>query len=122
MLHRSKKRLHKARFLLDENIPKTVHQALVDFDSVWVGRDMPSAPDIEIYRRALDERRIIITLDRDFVQLRLFQTKKPKIVLLRFAQQNPKLMAERLLWLIRNMKKWGDGLMVLSESHLLVYQ
>ena len=118
----SPKSLSKLRFLLDENVPRKVRDALTDYDVVWVGHDLPTCSDIEIYKKAVASKRILITLDRDFVQLRIFQKNKPAIVLLRFNPQRPEIMARVVKDFALNFSNdLKDKLVILSASGALVY-
>jgi predicted nuclease of predicted toxin-antitoxin system len=104
-------------------VPLVVKEALADFDVLWVGHDLPSDTDLTIYQQAVKDDRILVTLDRDFVQLRLFQKSKPMIILLRFQKQQPVKMAERLEELIAQpVVKLKKKLLVLSEDDVLVYE
>lgn len=58
----------KQKFLLDENIGKQVAGILREkgFSIVSVLEDAPGSTDQEVLERAVREKRILITLDRDF--------------------------------------------------------
>lgn len=75
------------RFLLDENLsPRLVELlAAAGHDVVHVGSmDLVSAPDPIILARAVDERRVLVTLDTDFGDLLArSQAEAPSIVLFR---------------------------------------
>jgi len=59
------------RLLVDACMSRQLFEALADFghDATWVRDWQPSATDTEIIRKARDERRAIITLDRDIPAL-----------------------------------------------------
>ena len=112
----------KTRFLLDENVPLAVAEALGGFGIEWVGRDLPSQSDVKIYQRAVKKQQILITLDKDFANLRLFQKSRPTIILLKFKAQTPVVMARRVQELADSFKSEFTGrLLVLTLEDLLVY-
>ena len=112
----------KLKFLLDENIPRTVHAVLSEHDVIWVGRDLRLSSDLEIYRKAIISHRILLTLDKDFAHLRLFQKTKPTIVLLRFTPQRPEVMARKILEFTKVFSKKLIGkLIVVSATETLIY-
>ena len=61
------------RFLADENFPKSTVTALREdgHDVVWIRTDWPGATDAQILERAENERRLVLTLDKDFRQIAL---------------------------------------------------
>ncbi len=58
----------KQKFLLDENIGKRVADALrkKGFSVASILEDAPGSTDREALERAVSEKRILVTLDRDF--------------------------------------------------------
>lgn len=56
------------RLLADENIPLPVVTELRDdgHDVDWVGKDTPAIDDRTVLQRAEDEKRILLTFDKDF--------------------------------------------------------
>jgi predicted nuclease of predicted toxin-antitoxin system len=67
------------RFLADENISPVIVQALRDagHDAVSVTVIMPSAPDEEVMRTAIAERRVLLTEDKDFGELAFKHGHRP---------------------------------------------
>jgi predicted nuclease of predicted toxin-antitoxin system len=59
------------RFLADENVSPVIVQALRDagHDAESVTVTMPSAPDEDVLRHAIAERRMLVTEDKDFGEL-----------------------------------------------------
>jgi predicted nuclease of predicted toxin-antitoxin system len=75
------------RALLDQGLPASAAAVLcaIGWDVIHV-RDfgMSSAADPEILRRARDDGRIVVTLDRDFPQLlAITNAARPSVILLR---------------------------------------
>jgi predicted nuclease of predicted toxin-antitoxin system len=63
------------RLLADENIPLPVATGLREdgHDVDWVGADTPGIDDRTVLQRAEDEKRILLTFDKDFGTL-VFRT------------------------------------------------
>jgi len=61
----------KIRFLLDANVGRRIRDYLRDrgFDATWMIEIDPRMPDEEILRKAYQENRILITIDKDFGDL-----------------------------------------------------
>lgn len=59
------------RILADENVPAAVVTALQERgdDIVWIRTVAPGIDDQEVFRRARDERRVILTFDKEFGEL-----------------------------------------------------
>lgn len=66
------------RLLADENFPGKAVVALREMghDVSWVKEDAPSTEDRKVLRRAMRERRILLTLDKDFGEL-AFRSRLP---------------------------------------------
>lgn len=79
------------KFLADENIPLEVvkHLQQDGIDLVSQSIVAPGANDEQILSRMLQEKRVIITLDKDFGQL-IFKTRKQSngVILLRVHPQS----------------------------------
>jgi predicted nuclease of predicted toxin-antitoxin system len=74
------------------------------------------------YQKAVAEQRILVTLDRDFIQLRLFSNKKLTIILLRFKLQRPQIMANQIKNLIASFSaELKNKLIILSAEGTIVY-
>lgn len=95
----------KPRLLLDENIGITVARFLEaqDYNIFSVLREKPGASDGQILDRAVKEKRIIITLDKDFGKL-VYQNnqKHSGIILLRLFDESPDNINKVLQRLLRN--------------------
>jgi predicted nuclease of predicted toxin-antitoxin system len=59
------------RFLIDLNVGEAVASVLrqIGYDAVYVGDDNPRVSDIDMLRLAVQEQRIIVTMDTDFGEL-----------------------------------------------------
>lgn len=60
--------MEKLKLLLDENIGKQVATALrwSGYDIASIFEDAPGSTDEDVLKRARKEKRIVVTLDRDF--------------------------------------------------------
>lgn len=76
------------RLLLDESIGIKVYSKLkqMGFDVVSVIHSMRGAGDEEIIRKAIDEKRVIVTNDKDFGWLASLY-KPPGVILLRLKDE-----------------------------------
>jgi len=61
-------REQRIKFLADESCDFTVVRTLrsADYDVVSVAESLPSTPDVEVLRFAVEEERILLTEDKDF--------------------------------------------------------
>ena len=59
------------RFLANENVPLDAVSALreIGHDVIWVRVDAHGSPDEDILSRAVAEKRVLITFDKDFGNL-----------------------------------------------------
>jgi predicted nuclease of predicted toxin-antitoxin system len=59
------------RFLANENLPLDVVEAIrsVGHDVAWIRTDAPGIKDHEVLARALNEKRVLLTFDKDFGEL-----------------------------------------------------
>lgn len=93
------------RLLADENVPLPSVRVLRDagFDVAAVAEDAPGARDSDVLARAEDERRLLVTFDRDFGELvfRRGATGEPGIIYCRFVPHTPTEAGELLVRLAR---------------------
>lgn len=80
------------KFLVDENVENSILKYLRDkgFDVKSVSEFLPSRDDIFLIKTAYNEKRILITNDKDFGYL-IFKTELPSpgTILFRFNNENP---------------------------------
>lgn len=110
------------KFLLDENISKTVTQRLRDagFDVVHV-RDvgLVGKLDEEIMATAVKENRVIITHDKDFGNILRFPLQKHDgVIMMRFRNQHPSNVATHLLNFLNHNKElqFRSRLIIMREE------
>jgi len=88
------------RLLANENIPLASVRRLraLKHDVLAVAETMPGSSDVEVLHLAGDERRIVLTFDRDYGEL-IFVRNLPcpaGVIFLRFAPATPEEAADRL--------------------------
>ncbi|HRZ23009.1 MAG TPA: DUF5615 family PIN-like protein, partial [Candidatus Contendobacter sp.] len=84
-----------ARFLADENFLGDAVTALREagHDIVWIRTDAPGSTDRQVLTRAVAERRILLTFDKDFGDL-AYRCRLPAtcgIVLFRISLPSPSI-------------------------------
>jgi predicted nuclease of predicted toxin-antitoxin system len=79
------------RFVVDEGCDIAVAQALrsAGHDVVAVAEIAPRAADDRVLKFALDDRRILITEDKDFGELVFAQGQKNNGVILKISRRSP---------------------------------
>lgn len=101
------------RFLLDENLGRSglqvfrvsSHDAIAAADLGLSGR-----PDDAIMAACRSEDRILVTLDQDFLDLRIYPLDShPGIIVLRLGEQNPSSIQQTLQSIVHAL---SDGLLV----------
>jgi predicted nuclease of predicted toxin-antitoxin system len=92
------------RFLADENIPGRLVETLrrAGHDVAWTRMDRPGADDRVVLARAVAERRIVITFDKDFGELaaRSGLSAPSGVILIRLPLARPAAMIPRSATLI----------------------
>jgi|SRR3989344_281467 len=108
------------KFLLDENVSKTLSRGLNDsgFSAVSVFEvNLVSASDEEIIAFALKKRFIIITHDKDFGNLIRFPVQNHYgVILLRFRNQKPQNVLPHLLEFLKKHRSLKSRLVILRED------
>jgi predicted nuclease of predicted toxin-antitoxin system len=103
------------KFLIDENIPKSVSLFLIKQKcDVKLARDIRTElTDKEILQIALKEKRIILSNDKDFIDLAL-NHKDLNIILFNFMNQGSDIRISALKKILPNLK--GQfGILLLQE-------
>lgn len=116
------------RFLLNANISYETAEFLnsLGHDAKTVAQfDLEQSEDIEIVRKAIKEKRIIITFDLDFGEIFYFSTKeKFWVVVLKLKNQTVESVNKTLNWLLKTkiLEKTGlqNTLMIVQERRVRV--
>ena len=109
------------RFIADENIPGLLINSLLD-----LGHDVvecpKSRPDIAVARLALSQRRILLTLDKDFTNTILFPPKRFNIIHVAVHPPEKNAVTQAVLRLIANTKVSNlKGLMIVTKDDFIRY-
>ncbi len=107
------------RLLANENFPGDAVEALrrLGHDVAWVRTDAPGSKDTEVLRRAAQEERVLVTLDKDFGEL-AFRAGLPAtsgVVLFRIFPPLPGPLADVAVAAFREERDYS-GLFVLVEA------
>lgn len=106
---------------LDENLASEVlvrglRAAGIDIDTV-VDEDLQGSRDEEVLASALDEGRVLITLDRGLVDVRRrLPPDQPGIVVLRLRVDDPGLQLTRLLAVLAAPRALAGRCLIVSED------
>ena len=109
------------KFIADENLGVRVPQYLKSsgFDIIWVKKVAPGKPDIQILEIANRQKRILITLDKDFGEL-VFKEKLATagVILLRLKNESVKNKQRILLNLLQSQKKLYRKFTIVKETKI----
>lgn len=107
------------RFIADENFPLPSVRLLseAEHDVVAVALESPGVPDETVLERAVRERRILLTFDRDYGGLLYLRGSQPPegIVYFRFSPSSPEEPAEYLLALLEESGPALPGMLTVAE-------
>ena len=109
------------RFIADENIPGLLIRRLVE-----LGHDVALCPksrsDMAIAKLALSQRRIILTLDKDFTNTIMFSPKRFNIIHVAIHPPEKYAVTEAVLRLIASIKISNlKGLMIVTKDDFIRY-
>lgn len=97
------------RFIADEGVEKEIVLALrKKFDVLYIAEAMQSAADDQILRKANEENRILITLDKDFGELVYRLNQVHTGVVLCRVQSMP--IQEAVMLVVETIEKYGTDL------------
>ena len=108
------------RLLLDENFPKLVVDVLrkEGHDVLWIRTHAPGMPDKDVLRLAAQERRVVLTLDKDFryLSLDIAHEHTYGVILFRIHPAIPEKIVPVVLKTLRLDLQWLNHLGVVSEK------
>lgn len=107
------------RFLANENIPKAsvLYLRSANYDVAYGSEDAVGASDSEVLTRAVDQKRIILTFDRDYGEL-IYRVRMPSpigIVYFRYSPVTPEEPAQALIRLLNAQKISLEGFFTVYE-------
>jgi predicted nuclease of predicted toxin-antitoxin system len=116
------------RFLVDDNLPRTLVQALKVFG--WQAEHtqevgLRGRPDSEVFAYAQQHDAAIITQDQDLADRRVYPPPHAGIALVQFPQPWPRLQKEqRVAQALRGLgnSSLHDTLVIVAASQVLVYR
>lgn len=105
------------RFLIDENIAKSLVKALRNkgYDVFDIKEEkLIGIDDAEMFKKANSEERIILTHDKDFIQLsERFLSLSSGVVLIRYGDKSPDNVVGKFIPLLDNIKDKLKGSLVI---------
>jgi predicted nuclease of predicted toxin-antitoxin system len=108
------------RLLADENFPRPTIEVLraQGHDVTWVRTDFPGAKDSEILRRAIAEKRIVLTLDKDFRHLavRESEARDCGVILFRIHPAVPERVTPLVLAVLTSRSDWTRHFSVVTAE------
>ena len=109
------------RFLADENVPGALVTGLLDagHDMSWIRLLNPGCSDEEVLTRAADERRVLVTFDKDFGELAAGRSAPSSfgIVLVRVALASPKA-AMKIAGILNGRDDWAGAFSVIEPGRI----
>jgi len=111
-------------FLANENCPEDVVTALRNegHGVAWIRTDAPGSKDPDILRRAVVEKRVLLTFDKDFGEL-AFQFRLPAccgIVLFRLQASSSAALAIMVVAAIQSRTDWAGNFSVVDPCRIRV--
>lgn len=101
---------HSIKFLADESCDFTVVRSLraAGYDVLTVAELSPSLPDLQVLKLAINEKRILLTEDKDFGEWIFFQGKAMSgVLLIRYPSKIRSKLGEAMKILVA---KYGSDL------------
>lgn len=110
------------RLLADENFPEKAVDALhlAGHDIVWIKTIAPGITDRDVLQLAQDERRILLTFDKDFGEL-AFRVGLPSlagIILFRLKPMPPTEIARIAVVVVQSRQDWHGHMSVVDERRI----
>ncbi len=110
------------KFLADENIPYKTVLSLRDagFDITWIGETSAGAEDSLVLNGANEQQRILITFDKDFVELVFRKSSRAAagVILLRVRPQTPQSVTDTLKSLLDSDRSWEGFFSAITETKI----
>ena len=113
------------RLLADENFPLPAVEALrrAGHDVTWARTDHPGADDSALLEIAESNRRVLVTLDKDFWQIaiqRRLPLEHSGLILFRVHPAIPENITPLVLRTLAMDQQWGGHSSVVTEDRVLM--
>jgi hypothetical protein len=110
------------RFLADENFPFSALRLLAasGHDVVWLRKDSPGLSDVEVLRKSIQDKRILLTFDKDFGELtrHIVVPKTSGVILFRMPLPPAAEAGARLAAIIDGRSDWLGSYSVVSRGRI----
>jgi predicted nuclease of predicted toxin-antitoxin system len=112
------------RILANENLPLDVVLALRQsgHDVVWIRTDAPGSRDSEVLSRAIAEKRILLTFDKDFGEL-AFRSRLPAtsgIILFQMTAPTSEQLARLIISAMQVDIEWIGNFVVVEKNRIRI--
>lgn len=112
------------RFLLNENMSRTVIRTLRErgHDVLSAKESLQGLPDEDVLARAQQERRLVVTQDKDFGELafRARLLADCGVILFRLAGANPDQDNRRVLEVLESTTEWVGQFAVVTQHQVRI--
>lgn len=110
------------RLLADENLPRTVIAALASagHDTLSLASVDRGAADEAVLELAVNEQRIILTMDKDFGEL-VYHRKHPAppgVILIRPPFEAPDMLATRIVSVLESRDDWEGHMSIIEATRI----
>ena len=113
-----------AKFLANENVPAEAVEAArqAGHDLTWIAESSPGADDDAVLAKALAERRVLVTFDKDFGEMAFHQGKTATcgVILFRPRVRSPGYVAQFMVAVLGQAVSWEGNFSVAQEGKLRV--
>lgn len=114
------------KFLADINIPQSIIKELtrLQHDVLDSKKNLLMASDTELIALAKKEKRIILTLDKDFITLTQYPKYQVPTIVIRLKNQHPEYMLQHILELLEYQKQeiLTNSLTIIKDDVARSYQ
>lgn len=110
------------RLLANENFPRDAVDALREngYDVAWIREDARGSRDEQVLALAQEEKRILVTFDKDFGEL-AFHSKLPStlgIVLFRIVPRSSQHIAQVAVQALESRNDWEGHFSVIEDQRI----
>jgi predicted nuclease of predicted toxin-antitoxin system len=110
------------RLLANENFPGAAVQILrnAGHDVAWIRTEAPGSSDRDVLERAIAEKRVLVTFDKDFGELASQSTLPDEcgVVLFRIRLRNPARASIVIADILRSRDDWAGKFSVVEPARI----